>query len=95
MLRFYGDNATSTNEGYRAASYTMELRDTGEYGFILPPDQVTKCIICPKSRSLSLHIFIILYNYLTHTQIIPNGQEVVPAALYLAEEMMENPIHSR
>ena len=36
---FYSDNANVNNE-YRAAGYTIELRDTGEYGFELPPDQV-------------------------------------------------------
>lgn len=42
LYRFYGEDATSTNEGYRAAGYTIELRDTGRYGFVLPPDQVSK-----------------------------------------------------
>ena len=28
------------NKGYRSASYAIELRDTGDYGFLLPPDQV-------------------------------------------------------
>ena len=39
--RFYGEDATDSNKGYRAASYTIELRDTGSYGFLLPPDQVS------------------------------------------------------
>ena len=38
--RFYGEDATSTNGEYRAAGYTVELRDTGQYGFLLPPEQV-------------------------------------------------------
>lgn len=37
---FYGDDATSTNGGYKAAGYTIELRDTGRYGFQLPADQI-------------------------------------------------------
>lgn len=35
----YGDDANS-NSPYRSASYVIELRDTGLYGFQLPPDQV-------------------------------------------------------
>lgn len=42
LYRFYGEDATSTNNGYRAAGYTIELRDTGRYGFQLPADQVNK-----------------------------------------------------
>lgn len=38
-FRFYSDNANEKNE-YRAAGFTIELRDTGNYGFLLPPDQV-------------------------------------------------------
>lgn len=38
--RCYGEDASSTNGGYRAAGYSFELRDTGEYGFLLPADQV-------------------------------------------------------
>ena len=38
--RFYTEDAAENNDGYRAAGYTIELRDTGEYGFLLPPDQV-------------------------------------------------------
>ena len=41
LCRFYGENATSWNHGYRAAGFTIELRDTGTYGFLLPPNQVT------------------------------------------------------
>ncbi|CAI8026892.1 Zinc carboxypeptidase A 1, partial [Geodia barretti] len=39
---FYGEEATSENEGYRAASYTVELRPSGtaSYGFELPSDQI-------------------------------------------------------
>jgi hypothetical protein len=37
---FYSDDANEGNGEYRAAAYTIELRDTGYYGFLLPPDQV-------------------------------------------------------
>lgn len=37
---FYDDEATATNDGYRAAGFTIELRDTGRYGFELPPEQI-------------------------------------------------------
>ena len=36
---FYSDDANSNNE-FRAAGFTIELRDTGQFGFLLPPDQV-------------------------------------------------------
>jgi hypothetical protein len=36
---FYSEMANEQNE-YRAAGYTIELRDTGTYGFLLPPDLV-------------------------------------------------------
>lgn len=39
-LRFYSADANEDNLGYRAAGFTIELRDTGRYGFLLPPDQV-------------------------------------------------------
>ena len=34
------EDAAENNDGYRAAGYTIELRDTGRYGFLLPPDEV-------------------------------------------------------
>jgi len=37
---FYDTDATNSNKGYRAAGFTIELRDTGAYGFILPPAQI-------------------------------------------------------
>ena len=40
-LRFYSDKANENNGQYRAAGFTMELRDNGTYSFLLPPDQVT------------------------------------------------------
>ena len=39
---FYSDDANENNKN-RAAGFTIELRDTGTYGFILPPDQVRHC----------------------------------------------------
>ena len=36
---FSSADANELND-YKAASYTIELRDKGEYGFFLPPDQV-------------------------------------------------------
>lgn len=36
---FYSDDANANNK-YRAAGYTIELRDTGRYGFELPANQV-------------------------------------------------------
>ena len=38
--RFYSEDANVNNDGYRAAGFTIELRDTGTYGFLLPPSQV-------------------------------------------------------
>ena len=40
LHRFYTDDANVNND-YRAAGITIELRDTGRYGFQLPPDQVS------------------------------------------------------
>jgi len=37
---FYGKDASDSNRGYKAAGYTIELRDTGNYGFQLPPSQI-------------------------------------------------------
>jgi len=60
---FYGAEATRGNQGYKAAGYTIELRDTGNYGFQLPP-----------------------------SQIIPQGQEIVPAVKYFMLTLIDNPI---
>ncbi len=38
---FYSDDANEYNGDYRSASYTIELPDTGQYGFLLPPSQVS------------------------------------------------------
>ena len=60
---FYSDDAAQSNKGNRAAGYTIELRDTGKYGFILPA-----------------------------SQIIPSGEEMVPAVIYFAQQLLKNPI---
>jgi hypothetical protein len=59
---FYSDNANEDHD-FRAAGYTIELRDTGRYGFLLPPEE-----------------------------IIPCGEEMFPAVLYLAESMYMDPL---
>lgn len=60
---FYGKQATDGNQGYKAPGYTIELRDTGTYGFQLPP-----------------------------AQIIPQGQEIVPAVKYFLLTLLDSPI---
>ena len=40
FYRLYSNDA-SMNNGFRAAAFTIELRDKGYYKFMLPPDQVT------------------------------------------------------
>lgn len=42
---FYSEEANVGNE-YRSTGYTIELRDTGQYGFLLPPDQVGFFQLC-------------------------------------------------
>ena len=39
---FYSEDANS-NSPYRAASFTIELRDEGQFGFLLPPQEVLSC----------------------------------------------------
>ena len=41
LCRFYSEDAAAQNKGFRAAGLAIELRDTGQYGCLLPPDQVT------------------------------------------------------
>jgi len=60
---FYGDDASSKNQGVRAYGYTVELRDTGQYGFQLPA-----------------------------SQIIPSGQEMVPATIAWLAFCRDNPL---
>jgi len=40
---FYDEEATENNGGFRAAGFTLELRDTGRYGFLLPPTEIIPC----------------------------------------------------
>ena len=40
MCRFYSDDASSNNGGYRSAAFVIELRG-GNAGFLLPAEQVT------------------------------------------------------
>lgn len=37
---FYSNDANENNGEYRAAAYTIELPDTGQYGFLLSPKEV-------------------------------------------------------
>ncbi|XP_003384060.1 PREDICTED: carboxypeptidase B-like [Amphimedon queenslandica] len=37
---FYSNEVISANKGKRPASFTIELRDKGPYGFLLPKDQI-------------------------------------------------------
>mmetsp|Transcript_21794 Transcript_21794/g.56809 ORF Transcript_21794/g.56809 Transcript_21794/m.56809 type:complete len:444 (-) Transcript_21794:155-1486(-) len=61
---FYGTVASRGNKGLRAYGFTVELRDTGRYGFELPADQ-----------------------------IIPQGQEMIPAAMKFMSFCIENPLY--
>jgi len=42
---FYSDDANEFNGDFRSAAYTIELPDTGQYGFILPPEFVSSTTI--------------------------------------------------
>ena len=78
---FYSDDANSNNK-YRAAGYTYELRDTGQYGFLLPPNQVRSYHTNADNIEDVLMVF----------QIIPNGEELMPAVIRFAEELQAKPI---
>ena len=91
MDRFYSDGANERNE-YRAAGYTIELRDTGAYGFQLPPDQVIQpTMIKPTSFPQKVTVYLLQFKLLL--QIIPQGEEMVPAVLEFAEELTRNPLN--
>ena len=90
---FYSDDA-NTNNNHRAAGYTIELRDTGFYGFLLPPDQVRgQMSYVSKPPPQRTHFApgpaispVLLF------QIIPTGKEMVPAVIRFAEELQANPL---
>ena len=51
---FYSNQVTTTNKGYRTASYTIELRDDGKYQFILPAEQILPT--CEEVNPAVLHL---------------------------------------
>jgi hypothetical protein len=63
---FYGEDATTapSKGNIRSYSFTLELRDTGRYGFELPANQ-----------------------------IIPQGQEMIPAVMAFMEHCIKNPLY--
>lgn len=72
-------------KAYRAAGITIELRDTGEHGFLLPADQVYIPVY--------IYIYVILIHCLSIClQIIPTGEENVQAILVFAEQLNAKPI---
>ena len=62
---FYSDNANTGNE-FRAAGYTIELRDTGFYGFLLPPDQVSNYYVELYCKGTRLDYFIHGFTNMDH-----------------------------
>jgi len=63
---YYGDQATRNNGPYRIASYTVELRPTGNNpGFVLPPDQI---VPTGKENWAAIRNYL---NTLTNTPIKP------------------------
>ena len=86
---FYSEDANALNK-HRSAGYTMELRDTGEYGFLLPPDQVSTSY-STREYTAKLVLFVCLFVVFC-MQIIPTGEEMVPAVLFFAEILNNFPI---
>ena len=66
-VRFYSEDANKNNQGYRAAGFTIELRDTGQYGFLLPPDQV---ILLHKSQVQSITEMCCLANMVIFSRLV-------------------------
>ena len=54
----YSDDANENNGEYRSAAYTIELPDTGQYGFLYPATEVKKIsralmsFLCRKKKEL-------------------------------------------
>jgi len=61
---FYGEEASAGRGSVRSYGFTIELRDTGRFGFQLPA-----------------------------SEIIPQGQEMIPAALDFMEFTTQNPLY--
>jgi len=58
---YYSSDGNVNNE-FRAAAYTIELRDTGEYGFVLPPDLV---LFGGSPRTVAKIWVVFLFKYLS------------------------------
>ena len=83
---FYSDQANMNNK-YRAAGYTIELRDTGTHSFVLPPEQA--CIMAAQQLSVCNYTSPVFSMSL---QIIPTGEEMFAGFLVFADELMANPL---
>lgn len=121
--RFFGDDASSNNGGYRAAAYVIELRsrESGNAGFLLPPDQVRihpsqqlfilgNCVptvpfIAPLPNPFGVWRATCVatppdvwcvgscdYHKIFFPQIIPTGEEIVPAVIHYAQFLLSTPL---